>query len=44
MEFVVEPRYLLGALLLGLVAGLAASIYPAWHMSRASPAAALRYE
>jgi putative ABC transport system permease protein len=44
MDFVVEPGYLLGALLLGLVAGLAASIYPAWHMSRTSPAAALRYE
>jgi putative ABC transport system permease protein len=44
MEFVVEPGYLISALLLGLLAGLAASLYPAWYMSRTSPAAALRYE
>ena len=44
MEFIVDPGYLLSALLLGLLAGLAASLYPAWYMSRTTPAAALRHE
>ncbi|MGI9286558.1 MAG: ABC transporter permease, partial [Pseudomonadales bacterium] len=44
MQFVLEPRYLVAGLALGLVAGLVASLYPAWRMARTSPAVALRNE
>lgn len=44
MQFVLEPRYLATGLVLGLVAGVVASLYPAWRMARTSPAAALRNE
>ncbi len=42
MQFVLEPRYLATGLALGLVAGVVASLYPAWRMARTSPATALR--
>ena len=44
MELLLEPRYLAGALLLGLLAGLLAGVYPAWRMARIAPASALRDE
>lgn len=40
----VDPMILLGALALALGAALLAGIYPAWKMSRTSPALALREE
>ncbi|HEY1014168.1 MAG TPA: ABC transporter permease [Herpetosiphonaceae bacterium] len=39
-----DPGLLLQALLVALVAALLAGLYPAWRMSRASPALALREE
>ena len=42
MDFVLQPQYLLTAVLLGLIAGLVAGIYPAWRMAATSPALALR--
>ena len=44
MQTVVDPLALLGALALALAAALLAGVYPAWRMSRTSPAAALREE
>jgi putative ABC transport system permease protein len=44
MELMLEPRYLLSALAIGLLAGVLAGVYPAWHMAGTSPALALRDE
>jgi putative ABC transport system permease protein len=44
MELLLGPPALLLAPLLGLAAGLAGGLYPAWRMARASPAEALRDE
>jgi len=44
MDFLLEPRYLVSAVLLGLVAGVVAGVYPAWCMGKVLPAAALRNE
>lgn len=44
MNFLLEPRYLLSAVLLGLIAGVLAGIYPAWRMGVVKPADALRDE
>jgi putative ABC transport system permease protein len=44
LELAISPPVLLSALALALAAALAASLYPAWSMSRTKPAAALRAE
>jgi putative ABC transport system permease protein len=44
MDFMPEPRYLVSAVLLGLVAGVLAGVYPAWRMGKVQPATALRNE
>jgi putative ABC transport system permease protein len=44
LELVGSPNVTLEALALSLFAALLAGVYPAWKMSRASPAAALRDE
>ncbi len=44
MQLQVAPEILLEALILALIAALIAALYPAWKMSRANPALALRQE
>ena len=44
MEFLLEPGYLAGAVLLGLFAGVLAGLYPAWRVAGVQPVAALRDE
>lgn len=44
LEMQLDPEVLLQAVALALVAAVAAGVYPAWRMSRASPALALRDE
>lgn len=44
LDLSLEPALFAQALLVALVAALLAGVYPAWRMSRASPAAALREE
>lgn len=44
MDFILEPRYLVSAVLLGLIAGVLAGVYPAWRMGEVRPATALRDE
>jgi putative ABC transport system permease protein len=44
LVFEVEPAVLGQALLVAVVAALLAGLYPAWRMSRTSPALALREE
>ena len=44
MSFMPEPRYLVSAVLLGLIAGVLAGIFPAWRMGKIQPATALRSE
>jgi len=44
MQFTVPGEPLVAALVLGLGAGVAAALYPAWRMNRRALAAALRYE
>lgn len=44
MDFVPEPVYLLNAVLLGLIAGILAGLYPAWRMVASPPVSGLRDE
>ena len=44
MDFVLSPQYLISAIVLGVVAGVLAGIYPAWRMAAVSPSTALHYE
>ena len=43
-QLALDLNMIAAGLLLSLVAGLIAGIYPAWKMSRSSPALALREE
>ena len=42
MEFLLEPGYLVSAVILGLFAGLLAGLYPAWRTAAVVPAVILR--
>ncbi len=44
LQFAVPPEVLVQAVLVAFVAALLAGLYPAWKMSRANPALALRQE
>lgn len=44
MDFVLFPQYLAGAVVLGLIAGLLAGVFPAWRMAAVVPARVLHYE
>ena len=44
MQIQIAPGLLVEALILALIAALIAAVYPAWKMSRANPALALRQE
>lgn len=44
LQFEIDPRLLLQAMLVAIIAALLAGIYPAWRMARSSPALALREE
>jgi putative ABC transport system permease protein len=44
LQLELGPGILIQAVLLAILGALLAGVYPAWHMSRTSPAEALRQE